>query len=48
MDDGSLHPLNHLEHQPELTAWLVEGTALQVVSTGHEYYEEASMGKNQG
>lgn len=39
IDDGSLHPLNYLEQQPELTAWLVRGTALQVVSVGPDTNE---------
>ncbi|KAJ4806031.1 Protein SMG8 [Rhynchospora pubera] len=34
-DKGGLYPLNPLEHQPERTAWLVEGTALQLVSIGN-------------
>ncbi|XP_010243204.1 PREDICTED: uncharacterized protein LOC104587341 [Nelumbo nucifera] len=34
MEDGKLRPLNHLEHQPELTAWIIKGTTLQVVSKG--------------
>jgi protein SMG8 len=34
-DQGSLHPLNPLDHQPERTAWLVERTALQLVSVGN-------------
>lgn len=43
MDDGILHPLNHLENQPELTAWLARGTTLQVVSIGHKSDEEFYM-----
>lgn len=43
MEDGSLHPLNHLEHRPELSAWLVEGTALQVVSVGHAQDDEVAV-----
>lgn len=34
MEDGSLHPLTPYVDHPELTAWLVKGTALQVVSSG--------------
>ncbi|KAL6001343.1 hypothetical protein ACLOJK_007077 [Asimina triloba] len=34
LQDRSLHPLNHAEHQPELTAWIMRGTILQLVSTG--------------
>ncbi|XP_075635052.1 uncharacterized protein LOC142607439 isoform X2 [Castanea sativa] len=34
LDDGSLHPLNPFEHQPELTAWITKGTTLQVLSKG--------------
>uniref|UniRef100_A0ACD5ZDS1 Uncharacterized protein n=1 Tax=Avena sativa TaxID=4498 RepID=A0ACD5ZDS1_AVESA len=33
--DGGMSPLKHFEQQPELTAWLVGGTALQLVSAGH-------------
>ncbi|XP_042417925.1 uncharacterized protein LOC122006474 [Zingiber officinale] len=36
MDNGCLQPLNPLVQKPELTAWLVEGTALQIISLGHE------------
>ncbi|XP_073012349.1 uncharacterized protein [Typha latifolia] len=43
LDDGSLHPLNHLENQPERTAWLVEGTALQVLSLGGMHDEDNPM-----
>ncbi|KAJ0966652.1 hypothetical protein J5N97_023569 [Dioscorea zingiberensis] len=32
MGDGNLHPLKPLENQPELSAWLVKGTTLQLVS----------------
>lgn len=39
IDDGSLHPINHLEQQPELTACLVGGTTLLVVSVGPEMNE---------
>lgn len=42
-EDGSLQPLNQIEHQPELTAWLVKGTTLQVVSMGHVIDEEYDM-----
>ncbi|KAF3455164.1 hypothetical protein FNV43_RR05612 [Rhamnella rubrinervis] len=30
--DGSLRSLNYFEHQPELTAWIVRGTALHIMS----------------
>ncbi|XP_050222434.1 uncharacterized protein LOC126672498 isoform X2 [Mercurialis annua] len=33
-------PLNAFEHQPEMTAWLVKGTALQVISKGSSLNEE--------
>jgi protein SMG8 len=33
--EGSMFPLKHFEQQPELTAWLVGGTALQIVSLGN-------------
>ena len=32
--DGSLQPLGHLNNQPELSAWLLKSTALQVISMG--------------
>lgn len=34
LEDKSQHPLNPFEHQPELTAWIAKGTALQVMSKG--------------
>ncbi|KAL5208126.1 hypothetical protein ABZP36_032561 [Zizania latifolia] len=33
--DGDTVPLKHFEQQPELTAWLVGGTSLQIVSAEH-------------
>ncbi|XP_058108313.1 uncharacterized protein LOC131251562 isoform X2 [Magnolia sinica] len=41
--DKSLHPLNHFEHQPELTAWITKGTTLQVISMGSNIDEEFHM-----
>ena len=41
--DGSTSPLKHLEQQPELTAWLDGGTALQSVSAGHVADKEANV-----
>lgn len=35
MGNGNLHPLKPLENQPELSAWLMKGTTLQVVSKAH-------------
>ncbi|XP_038901178.1 uncharacterized protein LOC120088148 [Benincasa hispida] len=32
LEDGSLHPLNPLQHQPEVTARIIGGTALQILS----------------
>ncbi|CAA2956349.1 uncharacterized protein LOC111400298 isoform X1 [Olea europaea subsp. europaea] len=32
LEDGSLHSLKPSEHQPHMTAWITEGTTLQVVS----------------
>lgn len=32
MDDKKLHPLNYMAKKPELTAWLVQGTTLRIVS----------------
>lgn len=37
--DGSLHPLNPFEEKPELTAWIVKGTTLQVVSKDSNFDE---------
>ncbi|KAF6167693.1 hypothetical protein GIB67_017188 [Kingdonia uniflora] len=34
LEDKSLHPLNYLEHHPELTAWVNKGTILQVMTKG--------------
>ncbi|KAA8544138.1 hypothetical protein F0562_022226 [Nyssa sinensis] len=36
LEDGSLHPLKPLEHQPELTAWITKGTTLQVIGRFYE------------
>ncbi|CAM0943272.1 unnamed protein product [Alopecurus aequalis] len=41
--DGSMSPLKHLEQQPELTAWLVGGSALQIVSAGHVPEKKADV-----
>ncbi|KAL6911287.1 hypothetical protein ACP4OV_000092 [Aristida adscensionis] len=41
--EGSMFPLKHLEQQPELTAWLVGGTALQIVSVGGITEKETVM-----
>ncbi|KAG9146472.1 hypothetical protein Leryth_011743, partial [Lithospermum erythrorhizon] len=30
--DGKFHPLKPLEHHPEMTAWLLKGTTLQIIS----------------
>ncbi|KAF4346848.1 hypothetical protein G4B88_015469 [Cannabis sativa] len=32
LEDGSLHSLKYFERQPEATAWITKGTALQIVS----------------
>lgn len=32
LEDGSLHSLNPFEEQPHLTAYIMKGTALRVVS----------------
>ncbi|XP_008465419.2 uncharacterized protein LOC103503038 [Cucumis melo] len=32
LEDGSFHPLNPLQHQPEATAWIIGGTTLQILS----------------
>ncbi|XP_023513371.1 uncharacterized protein LOC111777873 isoform X3 [Cucurbita pepo subsp. pepo] len=32
LEDGSLHPLNPLQHQPEATAWIIGGTTLEILS----------------
>jgi len=41
--EGSTFPLKHFEQQPELTAWLVGGTALQIVSIGNATEKETIM-----
>ncbi|ONK79468.1 uncharacterized protein A4U43_C01F6670 [Asparagus officinalis] len=38
--DGTLQPLSHHTHQPELSAWLMKGTALEVISMGHDTDEK--------
>lgn len=42
-DDETLHPLSHFEDRPELSAWLVKDTTLQIVSMGHESIEDTKM-----
>ncbi|XP_050368048.1 uncharacterized protein LOC126786307 [Argentina anserina] len=32
LEDGSIHSLKCLDHQPEITAWISKGTTLQVIS----------------
>ncbi|WCJ41615.1 hypothetical protein M5689_022471 [Euphorbia peplus] len=34
LEDGTSRPLSAFENQPEITAWLMKGTALQVISKG--------------
>lgn len=34
--EGTTQALRYLKHQPDLSAWLVKGTALQIISTGNE------------
>ncbi|CAD6248912.1 unnamed protein product [Miscanthus lutarioriparius] len=41
--EGSTFPLKNFEQQPELTAWLVGGTALQIVSVGDVTEKETIM-----
>ncbi|KAF8779494.1 hypothetical protein HU200_002541 [Digitaria exilis] len=41
--EGSTFPLKHFEQQPELTAWLVGGTSLQIVSIGNPTEKETNM-----
>jgi protein SMG8 len=41
--EGSTVPLKHFEQQPELTAWLVGGTALQIVSVGNVTEKETNV-----
>ncbi|MCL7045522.1 hypothetical protein MKW94_017427 [Papaver nudicaule] len=40
LENGRLHPLHHLENQPELTAWISGGTILQIMSNGGSADEE--------
>lgn len=35
LEDGNKHPLNPLEQQPEMTAWITKGTVLQILSKGN-------------
>ncbi|KAM7279355.1 hypothetical protein ACFE04_006489 [Oxalis oulophora] len=39
LGDGNIHPLNPFEHHPELTAWLLKGTTLAVMSKGSSLRE---------
>ncbi|KAG8072976.1 hypothetical protein GUJ93_ZPchr0006g43994 [Zizania palustris] len=41
--DGNTVPLKHFEQQPELTAWLIGGTSLQIVSAEHATEKEATV-----
>jgi protein SMG8 len=41
--EGSTVPLKHFEQQPELTAWLIVGTALQIVSAGDVTEKETNV-----
>ncbi|MED6221482.1 hypothetical protein PIB30_055194 [Stylosanthes scabra] len=34
LENGNKHPLNPFEIQPEMTAWITKGTALQILSKG--------------
>ncbi|XP_015577589.2 uncharacterized protein LOC8275246 isoform X1 [Ricinus communis] len=40
LENRSPLPLNAFEHQPEMTAWIVKGTTLQVISKGSSLKEE--------
>ncbi|KDP43961.1 hypothetical protein JCGZ_05428 [Jatropha curcas] len=40
LEDGKTLPLNALEHQPEMTAWIIKGTTLLVISKGSSLNEE--------
>ncbi|KAL5580123.1 hypothetical protein UlMin_012565 [Ulmus minor] len=42
LEDQSLHPLNYFEHQPERTAWITKGTALQIVSKRNSHGQYGS------
>ncbi|CAN1252876.1 Nonsense-mediated mRNA decay factor SMG8 [Linum perenne] len=41
LEDGRQHPLGAFEHQPETTAWIVKGTALNVVSKQNNLPQES-------
>lgn len=41
LEDGTPLPINAFEHQPEKTAWIMKGTALQVISKQSSLNKEA-------
>ncbi|CAK9187249.1 unnamed protein product [Ilex paraguariensis] len=41
LEDGNLHPLKPFQQQPELTAWITQGSTLQVLSKGSNAVEES-------
>ncbi|XP_020519481.1 uncharacterized protein LOC18428573 isoform X2 [Amborella trichopoda] len=43
LNSGHMHPLNYNKNQPELTAWIAKGTALQVLSKGSHVEGEFLM-----
>lgn len=46
LEDGSLQSFRPFEHQPEATAWIAEGTTLQVISKGSTMFDGSSENLN--
>ena len=46
VEDGNPVPLNAFESQPEMTAWIMKGTTLQVVSKASKLGEEHQQSQN--
>ncbi|KAG5248282.1 hypothetical protein OIU76_030481 [Salix suchowensis] len=46
VEDGNPVPLNAFESQPEMTAWIMKGTTLQVVSKASKLGEEHQRSQN--
>ncbi|CAN0916489.1 Nonsense-mediated mRNA decay factor SMG8 [Linum grandiflorum] len=41
LEDGRQHPLGAFKHQPEMTAWIVKGTTLHIVSKQNNVPQES-------
>jgi protein SMG8 len=46
LEDGNPVPLNAFESQPEMTAWIMKGTTLQVVTKASKLGEEHQHSQN--